>query len=107
VQNSAEERERLNQRAGLFGPSTARFLHSAGIGQGKRILDVGCGVGDVTLLCADLVGPEGAMVGGDRDPAALGRGRERVQSAARSPSTPSPTGCAPRLWATAACFPCS
>ncbi|MCD6032446.1 MAG: methyltransferase type 11, partial [Thermomicrobiales bacterium] len=82
MQNSAEERERLNQRAGLFGPSTACFPHSAGIGPGMCILDVGCGVGDVTLLCADLVGPEGAVVGVDRDPAALGRGRERMQSAA-------------------------
>jgi SAM-dependent methyltransferase len=104
--HSAEERERLIQQAGFFGPITARFLHTAGIGPSMRVLDVGCGVGDVTLLCADLVGPEGAVVGVDRDPAALGRGRERMQSAARSPSTPSPTGCAPRLWAAAACSPC-
>jgi SAM-dependent methyltransferase len=80
--HSAEERERLIQQAGFFGPITARFLHTAGIGPSMRVLDVGCGVGDVTLLCADLVGPEGVVVGVDRDPAVLGRGRERMQSAA-------------------------
>ena len=79
--HSAEERERLIQQAGLFGPITERFLRAAGIAPGMRVLDVGCGVGDVTLLCADLVGPDGAVVGVDRDPAALARARERVQSA--------------------------
>ncbi len=54
--HSAEERERLIQQAGLFGPITERFLRSAGIGPGMRVLDVGCGVGDVSLLCADLSG---------------------------------------------------
>jgi ubiquinone/menaquinone biosynthesis C-methylase UbiE len=79
--HSAEERERLIQQAGLFGPITERFLRSAGIAPGMRVLDVGCGVGDVTLLCADLVGPRGVVVGVDRDPAALARARERVQAA--------------------------
>jgi SAM-dependent methyltransferase len=79
--HSAEERERLIQQAGLFGPITERFLRAAGVGPGMRVLDVGCGVGDVTLLCADLVGADGAVVGVDRDPAALARARERVQAA--------------------------
>jgi SAM-dependent methyltransferase len=46
-----------------------------------RILDVGCGVGDVSLLCAEIVGPHGAVVGVDRDPAALKRARERAAAA--------------------------
>src|SRR5688572_31457542 len=76
--HSPEERERLIQRAGRVGPITERFLRGAGIAPGMRVLDIGCGVGDVTLLCADLVGPEGAVVGVDRDPAALARASERV-----------------------------
>lgn len=79
--HSAEERERLIQQGGLFGPITERFLRGAGLAPGMRVLDVGCGVGDVTLLCADLVGADGAVVGVDRDPAALARARERVQAA--------------------------
>jgi SAM-dependent methyltransferase len=78
---SAEERERLIQQAGLFGPITERFLRTAGLGPGMRVLDVGCGVGDVSILCARLIGAEGGIVGMDRDPAALARARERVVAA--------------------------
>jgi SAM-dependent methyltransferase len=78
---SAEERERLIEQAGLFGPITERFLRTAGLGSGMRVLDVGCGVGDVSMLCARLVGAEGEVVGMDRDPAALARARERVAAA--------------------------
>jgi SAM-dependent methyltransferase len=78
---SAEERERLIQQAGLFGPITERFLRTAGVGSGMRVLDVGCGVGDVSILCARLVGADGEIIGMDRDPAALARARERVVAA--------------------------
>jgi len=79
--HSAEERDRLIQQAGLVGPITERFLRTAGLGSGMRILDVGCGVGDVSMLCAGLVGAEGEIVGVDRDAAALARARERVAAA--------------------------
>jgi SAM-dependent methyltransferase len=78
---SAEERDRLIEQAGLFGPITERFLRTAGLGSGMRVLDVGCGVGDVSMLCARLVGVDGEIVGMDRDPAALARARERVAAA--------------------------
>jgi len=35
------------------------------------MLDLGCGMGDVSLLAADLVGPSGSVLGVDRDAAAL------------------------------------
>ena len=76
--HSAHERERLIQQAGLFGPYTERFLRGAGIGPGMRILDIGCGVGDVSFLCSELVGPGGEVIGIDRDPTALARARERA-----------------------------
>ena len=76
--HSAEEHERLIQQAGIFAPFTARFLREAGIAPGMRVLDVGCGVGDVSILCAGLVQPRGTVVGVDRDAAAIGRARERA-----------------------------
>lgn len=79
--HSEQERERLMRQAGLYAPISERFLRTAGIAPGMRVLDVGCGVGDVALLCADLVGSSGEIVGIDRDPAALARGRERIASA--------------------------
>jgi ubiquinone/menaquinone biosynthesis C-methylase UbiE len=44
-----------------------------------RVLDVGCGTGDVTLLAADVVGPSGAVVGVDRSAAALAAARSRAR----------------------------
>ena len=39
----------------------------AGIGAGMRVLDAGCGSGESTFLAARLVGPDGYVVGLDRD----------------------------------------
>jgi ubiquinone/menaquinone biosynthesis C-methylase UbiE len=43
-----------------------------------RVLDLGCGAGDVTFVAADLVGPDGSVVGVDRSPEALARARLRA-----------------------------
>jgi SAM-dependent methyltransferase len=60
---------------------TERLLIDAGIGPGMRVLDVGCGRGDVALLAARLVGAHGQVVGVDREPAALELARSRVSEA--------------------------
>jgi cyclopropane fatty-acyl-phospholipid synthase-like methyltransferase len=43
----------------------ARDPHRTGIKRGMRVLELGCGVGDVTLRIAKLVGPSGLVVGVD------------------------------------------
>lgn len=65
--------------AGPGSDFTHRLLMDAGVGAGMRVLDVGCGSGDVTLLAASLVGKHGRVVGIDREegPLAVGRGRAR------------------------------
>jgi hypothetical protein len=73
-----QERQRLIEQAGIFRRFTEQFLVEAGIGRGMRVLDVGCSAGDVTLLVAELVGPEGAVVGVDQDARALQVARERA-----------------------------
>ena len=50
----------------------------AGIRPGMRVLNLGCGAGDVTFVAADLVGPEGSVVGVDHSPDALARARLRA-----------------------------
>ena len=55
----------------LFRPLTERMLRAAGITRGMQVLDVGCGVGDVSFLVAALVGPEGSVVGVDLDAEAI------------------------------------
>src|SRR5262245_55311254 len=66
-----EEYERLVEQAEVLRPLTERMLRAAGIGAGMRVLDVGCGLGDVSFLVSELVGPGGSVVGIDLDGAAL------------------------------------
>lgn len=44
-----------------------------------RVLDTGCGAGDVTFVAADLVRPDGSVVGVDRSAEALARARLRAE----------------------------
>lgn len=69
--HSDREIRRLRHQADIVDPITRRIFAFAGIGPGMRVLDVGCGAGDVSLLIAELVGPTGEVVGVDRAAAAL------------------------------------
>jgi ubiquinone/menaquinone biosynthesis C-methylase UbiE len=60
------------------GAMTERLLADAGIGMGMRVLDIGCGRGDVAFMAARLVGEHGQVVGVDREPGALAVARARA-----------------------------
>jgi SAM-dependent methyltransferase len=72
---------RLRLLHSLYGPGTRRVLLEAGLRRGMRVADVGCGVGMVTALLAQLVGPEGRVVGIDASAAQLDQARERLADA--------------------------
>jgi ubiquinone/menaquinone biosynthesis C-methylase UbiE len=72
------ERRRLSLQAQVLNPLTRDFLERAGIGPGMRVLDLGCGVGEVSLIAARMVGPGGYVTGIDIDPAALEISRARA-----------------------------
>ncbi|MDQ8698594.1 methyltransferase domain-containing protein [Hyphomicrobium sp. LHD-15] len=59
---------------------TRRLLLDAGLQEGMRVLDIGCGRGDVSILAAQLVGMRGQVVGIDREQAPLEAGRARVSN---------------------------
>jgi SAM-dependent methyltransferase len=63
---SNSEFKRLELQASLIRDLTENVLRRAGIVPGMRVLDVGCGVGDVSLLAAEIVGPSGFVLGVDR-----------------------------------------
>jgi SAM-dependent methyltransferase len=73
-----EEVHRLEAQGAAIAPATRMILAEAGIRPGMRVLDIGCGAGDVTFVAADLVGPDGFVVGVDRSPEALARARLRA-----------------------------
>ena len=78
---SDAETRRLILQHQIYSPLTRQFLTSAGIGRGMKVLDLGSGAGDVALLCADLVGPHGQVVGVDGNGAILDFARHRVRAA--------------------------
>jgi ubiquinone/menaquinone biosynthesis C-methylase UbiE len=78
---SNAEHLRLVRQAKLLAATTERLFREAGICPGMRVLDIGCGMGDVSMLVAHLVGPSGRVVGVDRDGTTLGKARARGDSA--------------------------
>jgi ubiquinone/menaquinone biosynthesis C-methylase UbiE len=78
--HSQEEIRRLIDQAAILRPTTERLLRSAGLEQGMRVLDVGCGAGDVSMLAGGLVGQSGSVVGIDPNPQAIAVARARAQA---------------------------
>jgi ubiquinone/menaquinone biosynthesis C-methylase UbiE len=78
---SQEEQDRLMRQSARVAPWTRRLFRKAGIGPGQRILDLGSGMGDVSLILSDLVGRDGAVVGLERDAGSISVARKRVDAA--------------------------
>jgi ubiquinone/menaquinone biosynthesis C-methylase UbiE len=77
--SSNTESQRLAKQGDLSRGVTERFLVNAGLSAGMKVLDLGCGAGDVSLLVAELVGSQGSVVGVDRDAAVLEFARKRLR----------------------------
>jgi ubiquinone/menaquinone biosynthesis C-methylase UbiE len=78
---SEDEFKRLERQGAFLRDLTADVLRRAGIAPGMRVLDIGCGVGDVSLLAGEMVGLEGAVVGIDRSPDAIMVASQRAAAA--------------------------
>ena len=62
----AEELARLDGQGKMLEPATRLALQLAGVAPGMRVDDLGTGTGEVALLVAELVGPEGSVLAVDR-----------------------------------------
>ena len=78
---SAAETRRLILQHQIYGPLTRQFLVAAGITRGMKVLDLGSGAGDVAMMLADLVGPQGRVVGIDVNGDILDTARRRAAAA--------------------------
>lgn len=81
LNRSAAETARLQLQADVLAPHSAHLFRLAGITPGMRVLDIGSGAGDVSMLLADLVGPTGSVTGVDIDAGVLAVARERAAAA--------------------------
>jgi len=79
--HSDGELARLEEQAELFREQTEYILLKGGLAPGMRVLDVGCGVGDVALAAARIVGPDGSVTGLDNARSALHLARSRAAAA--------------------------
>jgi ubiquinone/menaquinone biosynthesis C-methylase UbiE len=79
--HAASELDRLIKQAAFYGDLTAHTLTLAGLGPGMKVLDVGCGAGDVSFLAASIVGERGSVLGVDQNADALALANDRRQAA--------------------------
>jgi ubiquinone/menaquinone biosynthesis C-methylase UbiE len=77
---SDHEARRLAEQGVLLEDLTQDMLRRAGLQHGMHVLDIGCGVGDVSLLAARMVGPEGQVLGIDRAASSVEAARRRARS---------------------------
>src|SRR5262249_35660801 len=75
------EIERLQIQAAVLANITRRLIGECKIQSGMRVLDIGCGAGDVSMLLAEVVGPSGLVVAIDREARAVATARSRAEAA--------------------------
>lgn len=88
--HSDQELERLGSQGALFSDLTRDLLVRAGLKKGMQVLDIGCGVGDVSLIAADLVSQSGSLKGIDPAAEALAIARRRLDADGKSWASLSP-----------------
>ncbi|MGW3291002.1 class I SAM-dependent methyltransferase [Streptomyces sp. NPDC001002] len=78
------EAGRLDVQDALYGGFTEYLLRAAGLREGMRVLDVGCGTGGVSLAAARIVGPSGHVVGVDMNAQVLETARANATASGMS-----------------------
>src|SRR5579859_7401041 len=81
AQSEKEMRRLAVQALALHTQPTKHLFIQAGLKPGMRVLDVGCGAGDVAFLAAEFVGSNGSILGIDTSRRALDTARLRADRA--------------------------
>lgn len=76
--HSEKELIRLERQGQIYSAETRDVLRRAGVSPGMRVLDIGCGVGDVSMIAAEIVGPTGRVTGIDNAGQALALAQARA-----------------------------
>jgi precorrin-6B methylase 2 len=81
IAGGEDGKRRLDLLSDIMRETTRLLLEDAGLKHGDRVLDVGCGGGQVALDMAEIVGSEGHVLGIDFDPHVLELAREDARKA--------------------------
>jgi ubiquinone/menaquinone biosynthesis C-methylase UbiE len=76
------ERRRLGLQASILNPVSEQLLRRAGISTGMHVLDLGCGIGELSLMAARMVGRHGTVTAIDIDQTALAIAADRAREQA-------------------------
>ena len=71
--------ERLRLIDAAYGASTDAWLRAAGLREGLRVVEIGCGSGNITARLARQVGPRGEVVGVDVNPGQIEQAERLVR----------------------------
>jgi SAM-dependent methyltransferase len=74
------ELDRLDLQGKVLAPATRKILEFAGLARGMRVLDLGCGAGDMAFVAAELVGPTGEVCGVDQSGDSVSKARARAHA---------------------------
>ena len=75
-----EELQRLGFQHRVWSKDAFALWERAGLGQGQRILDLGCGPGFATFDLAAIAGPDGMVVGVDKSAGYIASARAHAQA---------------------------
>src|SRR5690349_2062954 len=76
-----EGAQRLRIVHSVHGPDTEAFLRRAGVAEGMRVADIGCGIGTISCRLAAQVGLAGEVVGVDISAAQIESARKAAAAA--------------------------
>jgi SAM-dependent methyltransferase len=72
--------ERLRLLHEVYGPGTEALFHRVGLRPGMRVVEVGCGSGNIACWVAEQIAPSGSVIGIDNSPAQIEQAREQAQA---------------------------
>jgi 2-polyprenyl-3-methyl-5-hydroxy-6-metoxy-1,4-benzoquinol methylase len=78
------ELRRLDIQSRFLFPFTSALLTQAGVRAGMRVLDIGCGIGTISMTLAELVGSGGEVVGIDIGAPAIRQAEQNAKTAGLS-----------------------
>jgi len=81
------EKQRLLKQAKTYEPLAGWLLDQIGIQSGWRAVDIGCGPIGILDLLSDRVGPQGSVVGLEREPRFVEMAREEISKRGLSNAT--------------------
>ncbi len=74
----AQDVERLHLLNEAYGPASEAVLRRAGLAEGSRVVEIGCGAGNMTCWIAKQVGASGSVAGVDKSAAQVEQARKQA-----------------------------